>query len=84
MHRVILCHLYSLSYPLPFFVSATPPVTTFELAHTVVLSCFVSQENNSLTRINLGNNRIGDEGAKHLGSGLAVRICVIARFQVVL
>ena len=38
------------------------------------------QVNRSVTSINLWGNKIGDEGAKHLGSGLAVRLVVIVPF----
>ena len=37
----------------------------------------VLQVNRSVTSVDLAWNKIGDEGAKHLGSGLAVRLVVI-------
>ena len=42
----------------------------------------VLQVNRSVTSIDLAGNEIGDEGAKHLGSGLAVRLVVIVPFVV--
>ena len=68
------------THPLLFVISSTPPVTTFETAHNVFF-CFAWQVNGTLTSMNLRNNDIGDEGAKHLGSGLAVRVCVIPCFD---
>ena len=82
--HLTLCHLFYSLYPPLFFCPLYTPGNHLRNCSQCGGFVFCVQENNSLTSINLEKNNIGDEGAKHLGSGLAVRVCVVAHFQVAL